>query len=223
MESRTGVIIVAGGSGTRMGADVPKQFLKVCGKEILVHSVEKFREALPDCDMVIVLPEGEMARWQELAEQYGLQCCKVCAGGANRFMSVKRGLTCVDKSCDLIAVHDAVRPLLSQEMIENTVAVAREYGSAIPVVEVTDTIRMVTREGGAQTVDRSLLRAVQTPQIFDAQTLREAYKTRYSKRFTDDASVYEKYGASLTFCEGERSNIKITTPVDLKIAEALMK
>ena len=110
-----------------------------------------------------------------------------------------------------------------QEMIENTVAVAREYGSAIPVVEVTDTIRMVTREGGAQTVDRSLLRAVQTPQIFDAQTLREAYKTRYSKRFTDDASVYEIYGASLTFCEGERSNIKITTPVDLKIAEVLMK
>ncbi len=224
MEGVTGVVIVAGGNGSRMGAQVPKQFLKVCGREILVRSVEKFRSALPECEIVVVLPESEMERWHGLAERYGLQECAVCAGGENRFMSVKRGLACLSHDCELIAVHDAVRPLLSEEMIRRTVAVAREYGSAVPVVEVTDTIRMVMRqEGGAHTVDRSLLRAVQTPQVFDAEKLRESYKRRYSKAFTDDATVYERHGEELTFCEGERGNIKITTPVDLVLAEALIR
>ncbi len=218
--AKTGVIVVAGGSGVRMGSETPKQFLKIVGKEILVRTVEKFLAALPGCDLVVVLPHGEQARWQALADRYGLEC-KVCEGGDTRFLSVKRGLACIDKDCDIVAVQDGVRPLLSQKMILDTVAVAREYGSAVPVVEVTDTIRMIDK-GGAQTVDRTLLRAVQTPQVFAADMLRKAYRRRYSKSFTDDASVVERDGNAVVFSEGEERNIKITTPFDLIVAEAVI-
>ncbi len=220
--SRVAVIIVAGGSGKRMGAAVPKQFLELSGRTVLELSLERFREALPGARIIVVLPEAEMPRWQEICRAGGIDGThEAVAGGATRFQSVMRGLAAVGDA-ELVAVHDGVRPLASADLLRRCVAVAREHGSAVPVVRPVDSFRTVGAGGVSSVVDRSLLRAVQTPQVFRADWLRAAYAQPYDEAFTDDASVVEASGCGITLCEGERSNIKITVPEDLAVARALL-
>lgn len=219
--TKLGVIIVAGGVGNRMEASVPKQFLSLGGKTILEITLRRFLDKASE--IVVVLPSDQHERWAEICEKSGL--CgthKVCSGGATRFESVKCGLAALGE-CDLVAVHDGVRPLVSEEMIGRGVAVATETGTAIPIVEAVDSFRVLT-DAGFQVIDRSRLRAVQTPQIFRAELLREAYKAEPSPRFTDDATVVEEVcGVELCYYDGERKNLKITTQDDLLIAEAFIQ
>lgn len=220
MEGRKiGVVIVAGGSGSRMGADVPKQFLRLGGEYILVRTLRRFLSVTGE--VVVVLPESQQERWREICTECGLEGThRTAVGGATRFHSVRAGVAALGE-CDLIAVHDGVRPLVSRAMIERGVACAAQSGSAVPVVAAVDSFRMV-QEGELKVVDRSLLRAIQTPQIFDAELLRRAYKCEPDERFTDDATVVEGLGVKVAFYEGERTNLKITTPDDLIVAEALV-
>lgn len=224
---RTGVIVVAGGSGSRMGTSVPKQFLPLAGRPVLVRTLERIGEALPAAPVVVVLPETHIGEWLEICRRCG---CAVghaaVAGGATRFDSVAAGIAALPDDCDLIAVHDGVRPLLSAEMILRGVECAAAEGAAVPVVPMVDSIREIDPEGGSHAVDRGRLRAVQTPQIFDARLLRAAYDAAAKSladraAATDDASVVEMYGRAVALYEGERSNIKITTPTDMAFAEAL--
>lgn len=216
---KIGVVIVAGGSGSRMGADVPKQFLRLGGEYILVRTLRRFLSVTGE--VVVVLPESQQERWREICTECGLEGThRTAVGGATRFHSVRAGVAALG-DCDLIAVHDGVRPLVSRAMIERGVACAAQSGSAVPVVAAVDSFRMV-QEGELKVVDRSLLRAIQTPQIFDAELLRRAYKCEPDERFTDDATVVEGLGVKVAFYEGERTNLKITTPDDLIVAEALV-
>ncbi len=216
------VIIVAGGSGTRMGGDIPKQFLPLAGKPILVHTVERFAGALPSAQIITVLPASQMERWRAMAAQWGLAGrITLCEGGENRFSSVKRGLALVDGRCRIVAVHDGVRPLVSRRTIAESIDAARREGAAIPVVAAVDSFREVTA-GGSHPVDRERLRAVQTPQVFRADLLRRAYGAEFDPAFTDDASVVERLGVRVALVEGDRANVKITTPVDLAVAGALL-
>lgn len=216
---KIGVVIVAGGSGSRMGADVPKQFLRLGGEYILVRTLRRFLSVTRE--VVVVLPESQQERWREICTECGLEGThRTAVGGATRFHSVRAGVAALGE-CDLIAVHDGVRPLVSRAMIERGVACAARSGSAVPVVAAVDSFRMV-QEGELKVVDRSLLRAIQTPQIFDAELLRRAYKCEPDERFTDDATVVEGLGVKVAFYEGERTNLKITTPDDLIVAEALV-
>lgn len=219
--TKLGVVIVAGGVGNRMGAGVPKQFLTLGGKTILEITLRRFLgKAL---EVVVVLPSDQHERWAEICEKGGL--CgthRVCSGGATRFESVRCGLEALGE-CDLVAVHDGVRPLVSDEMIDRGVAVAAETGTAIPIVEAVDSFRVLT-EKGFEVIDRSRLRAVQTPQIFRTELLREAYKAEPSPRFTDDATVVEEVlGVEMCYYDGERKNLKITTKDDLLVAEAFIQ
>lgn len=219
-DKKIGVVIVAGGSGSRMGAAVPKQFLRLGAEPILAHTLRRF---IPFADhIVVVLPKEQMALWHGIAEGCNLLGSHtVCEGGATRFHSVKRGLAALDKGCNVVAIHDGVRPLVSAEMIERGLSCAIEGGSAIPIIGAVDSFRVVT-DGGLKVIDRNLLRAVQTPQIFDATLLRAAYQRDAEESFTDDATVVEAYGTTLCYYEGEKNNIKITTPDDLVVAEAIL-
>lgn len=218
---KIGVVIVAGGSGSRMGAAVPKQFLRLCDEPILCHTLRKF---LPYADhLVVVLPQGEIALWEKIVEEYHLEGTHtICTGGATRFHSVQRGLESLDGECEVVVVHDGVRPLVSQKMIERGVGCAIEHGTAIPVIAAVDSFRIV-EQGELVVTDRNNLRAVQTPQIFASSLLRNAYHREAEECFTDDATVVEAMGAKMHYYQGERYNIKITTPEDLVVAEALLK
>lgn len=215
-------IIVAGGSGTRFGAALPKQFLLLAGRPVLQHTLEAF--AKQSSEIVVVLPEDHQALWHELCRQYGCSVPhRVVSGGDTRWQSVKNALDTLDVNHDdVIAVQDGVRPLLSQRLVERAFAVARQSGSAIPVVAVTDSIRQVEDDGTSHIVPRAMLRAVQTPQVFDAVALKAAYDRPYQAIYTDDASVYELAGHTVTLIEGETTNIKITHPSDLVLAQSLL-
>ncbi|HJE09021.1 MAG TPA: 2-C-methyl-D-erythritol 4-phosphate cytidylyltransferase [Tidjanibacter sp.] len=217
------VIIVAGGSGTRMGAAVPKQFLPLEEEEtILEATLRRFLAALPDSEIVVVLPAAETERWREICRQRGIsETHRLCSGGATRFESVRNGIAALGP-CDYIAVHDGVRPLVTERLIHTCVATAERYGTAVPAIRPADSFRKVdATTGKSRPVDRETLRAVQTPQVFRADLLRRAYKADYRPEFTDDASVVEANGEQVTLCEGERTNIKITSPADLLIARIL--
>ena len=225
---RIGIVIVAGGSGSRMGAALPKQFLDIAERPVLVRTVERMREALPEAEIVVVLPKAHVELWQECCQR---AACKVehsvAFGGATRFDSVASGIAALSDDCTLIAIHDGVRPLLSCEMILRGVKCAAECGSAIPVIPVVDSIRAVDAYD-SHVVDRSLLRAVQTPQIFRSDLLRKAYEAVGARledrsKATDDASVVEMYGEKVALYEGEPNNLKLTTPTDLSIAEVLLQ
>jgi len=219
-------IIVAGGSGTRFGAQMPKQFLELGGKPILMRTIQAFESALQGTDhgVVVTLPADQMSLWQDLCTQHGFDVphC-VIQGGETRWHSVKNALDgIVDiAGVDLIAVHDGVRPLVTAELINRTTEAARRDGAAIPVVMLNDSVRQVMGET-SHALDRSTLRAVQTPQTFDARLLMDAYSQPYLPTFTDDASVVERYGHSVTLVEGDPRNLKITRPMDLALAEYLM-
>ena len=225
-EMKTIAIIVAGGSGTRFGAEVPKQFLVLGGEPILMRTIEAFEEALRgvDHEIVVTLPVDQFALWNELCERYDFTLPhRVVAGGETRWHSVKNALESIDDSActDVIAVHDGVRPLASIDLIERVLDAARRDGAAIPVVMLNDSVRQVVGET-SHALDRSSLRAVQTPQAFDARVLLDAYSQPFEPTFTDDASVVERNGHKVTLVEGDPKNLKITRPIDLTLAEYLL-
>lgn len=218
---RIGVIIVAGGSGRRYGCSRPKQFLLLAGRPVLAHTIDRFAEALPGAELVVVLPDAHVGYWQNLAARFDVKPHAVAVGGAERFDSVRNGIASLKSEPELIAVQDGVRPLATVELIRRVANAAAEYGAAIPVVAPVDSFRR-TDETGSHPVDRGSLRIVQTPQIFRSELLRGAYASDYQVGFTDDASVVEAAGHAVFLCEGERSNLKITAPEDLTLAEALL-
>ncbi len=221
-QPRVGVIIVAGGSGKRMGGTLPKQFSFVGGQPILARTINAFRKALPTSRIVVVLPAEYVDFWKNFSARFDVAKHSVVEGGEERFHSVRNGIEALSDAVDLIAVQDGVRPFASKEMILRIVDCAAQNGAAIPVVKAVDSYRMVEGEE-SHIIDRTPLRIVQTPQIFAAPILRAAYDTPFRKEFTDDASVVEYSGEKITLCEGEYTNIKITTPSDLVIAEAIIQ
>ena len=218
----TGVIIVAGGSGRRMGATLPKQFMMLGNEPILAHSINRIHEALPAAEIVVVLPEEHIALWRNIAARFDVAHHKITAGGTERFYSVKNGLKELSDDVKIIAVHDAVRPLASKKLIIKLILEAEKRVAVIPVVAPVDSFRKIEGDD-SKIIDRSALRIVQTPQVFDATILRRAYEQDFSSTFTDDASVVEAIGEKITLCEGERGNLKITTPEDMVIASALLE
>ena len=213
---------MAGGSGSRMGGTLPKQLSLVGGEPILARTINNFRKALPTSRIVVVLPAEYIEFWKNFSARFSVAKHSVVEGGKERFHSVKNGIESLSCELDLIAVQDGVRPFASKEMILRTVECASANGSAIPVVKAVDSYRAIEGEE-SKIVDRTPLRIVQTPQIFAAPILRAAYDTPFRADFTDDASVVEFSGEKVTLCEGEYTNIKITTPSDLIIAEAIAK
>jgi len=221
MDKEKIVIIVAGGKGERMNADIPKQFLEIQGRPILMHTLEAFQGFDSNMKLILVLPAAQIDFWETLCIKHNFALShQIVEGGNVRFYSVKNGLRAI-KVPALVAVHDGVRPLVSMETIQRCFDAAEEFDAAIPVVDLVDSIRQLT-ENASESVDRSYYKLVQTPQIFDAELLKEAYEQEFSPLFTDDASVVEALGKHVQLVEGNRENIKITTEFDLKIAEVLL-
>lgn len=216
-------IIVAGGSGMRFGSAVPKQFLSLQGRPVLMRTLDAFAP-LVDC-LIVVLPADQQEYWRQLCGQHGFDVPhRVVTGGSSRYQSVQNAIRALDtvQPGDVVAIHDGVRPLASRLLIERAFDVAHRYGSAIPVVALTDSVRMVEPDGTSRPLLRSQLRAVQTPQVFDAVTISQCYAVEESPLFTDDASVYEAAGHRVTLVEGEPTNLKITHPADLVLAEQIL-
>ena len=228
MGRRKYVIVVAGGSGTRMGAEVPKQFIELKGKAILQRTIEVFLDACPGISVVTVLPEAHMAYWRNYCLERNFTCPQILVkGGITRFHSVRNALEKIPEGA-LVAVHDGVRPLITRGLVSDMFEEAENTPALIPVVPCVDTMRTLQRNGDkletvpGSSIDRSVLFGVQTPQIFHSEILKGAYGLAYETSFTDDASVVEKYGKNLSYTMGERFNIKITTKDDLLIAKAIM-
>jgi len=217
------IIIVAGGKGLRMGSDIPKQFLPIGGKPVLMRTLERFRAYSSTLQIILVLPEAQQDYWRQLCEDYHFDVeHQIANGGQTRFHSVQNGLALVpDDAEGVVGVHDGVRPFPSIEVIRNCYETARTAKAVIPVIPVVETVRHLEGDKSV-TVPRGDYRLVQTPQTFDIQLLKSANRQPYNDGFTDDASVVESYGFEITLVEGNRENIKITTPYDLKIAEVLI-
>ena len=217
------IIIVAGGKGLRMGSDIPKQFLPIGGKPVLMRTLERFRAYSSALQIILVLPEAQQDYWRQLCEDYHFDVeHQIANGGQTRFHSVQNGLALVpDDAEGVVGVHDGVRPFPSIEVIRNCYETARTAKAVIPVIPVVETVRHLVGDKSV-TVPRGDYRLVQTPQTFDIQLLKAANRQPYNDGFTDDASVVESYGHAITLVEGNRENIKITTPYDLKIAEVLI-
>jgi len=215
------VIIVAGGSGSRMKSDLPKQFINLAGKPILMHSILAFVNFDSEIEIILVLPENQIETWNLLCEKHNFTIPhQIVTGGATRVESVRNGLNVLDHN-GLIAIHDGVRPLVSSSTIARCFECAEKYNGAIPVMDVVDSLR-ITTEDGSQAVDRTKYKLVQTPQVFKAKVIQIAYKFAYGKEFTDDASVTDHCAILVKLVEGNRENIKITTPIDLLIAESII-
>ena len=217
------IIIVAGGKGLRMGSDIPKQFLPIGGKPVLMRTLERFRQYSPTLQIILVLPKAQQEYWQKLCKEYAFDIdYQLADGGETRFHSVQNGLAKIpDNAQGVVGVHDGVRPFPSIDVIRNCYETAREKKAVIPVIPVVETVRHLKGDTSV-TVPRNDYRLVQTPQTFDIQLLKEANRQPYNEGFTDDASVVETFGFNITLVEGNRENIKITTPYDLKIAEVLI-
>ncbi len=217
------IIIVAGGKGLRMGSDIPKQFLPIGGKPVLMRTLERFRQYSPSLQIILVLPKAQQDYWQKLCKEYAFDIdYQLADGGETRFHSVQNGLAKIpDNAQGVVGVHDGVRPFPSIDVIRNCYETAREKKAVIPVIPVVETVRHLKGDTSV-TVPRNDYRLVQTPQTFDIQLLKAANRQPYNEGFTDDASVVEAFGFDITLVEGNRENIKITTPYDLKIAEVLI-
>ena len=217
------IIIVAGGKGLRMGTDIPKQFLPIGGKPVLMRTLERFREYSADLQIILVLPKAQQDYWRELCQEYDFKVeYQMTDGGETRFHSVQHGLALIpDDAEGVVGVHDGVRPFPSIDVIRNCYETARKKKAVIPVIPIVETVRHLQDETSV-TVPRGDYRLVQTPQTFDIQLLKAANRQPYNDGFTDDASVVEAFGIDVTLVEGNRENIKITTPYDLKIAEVLI-
>lgn len=219
-------ILVAGGQGLRMGGDVPKQFLPLGGRPVLMHTIDRFREVFPDMHIIVVLPQGQHDYWHDLCCRHHLEGGFLTApGGDTRFHSVLNGLNAIpaDVSEGLVGVHDGVRPFVSRDTLLRCYEEAARSGTAVPVTPVVETLRHVSPDGESVTVPRGDYRLVQTPQVFSLALLRQAYRQPYAPQFTDDASVVEALGERITLVEGNRENIKLTTPADLLLAKGIME
>lgn len=215
-------IIVAGGRGTRMNNEVPKQFLPLCGKPIVMHTLETFYNFDSHIELILVLPEHLISYWQNLCTEHQFKIPHhTVAGGNERFYSVRNGLAFAKPNA-LIAIHDGVRPFVSHRTLESCFAEAQLQGNAIPTMPLVDSIREI-KLNESQIVDRTKLRAIQTPQVFQSQIITKAFEQPFSPTFTDDASVVEAYGEKIHLVEGNVENIKLTTPFDLLIGEALLQ
>ena len=216
------VIIVAGGSGSRMGTEIPKQFLELYRKPVLMHTIQVFHNFYPESKIILVLPEDQQPFWKELCLKHSFSLPhQVVFGGKTRFHSVQNGLSQIDGK-GIVFIHDGVRPLVSKETLERCLETAQKSGNAIPVLPVNESLRK--QEGNLNiSVDRSQYFSVQTPQTFRSEQILEAFKQEFDPAFTDDASVTEKAGFPIYLVEGNRENIKITNPTDLIVAEALMQ
>ena len=214
-------IIVAGGKGTRMQAEIPKQFIEIHGKPVLMHTLEAFHRYDDSIQLILVLPASQLNAWKKLCLKHAfLLPHQIVSGGETRYNSVLNGLSQI-KTPALIAVHDGVRPFVSNGTIKRCFDEAEKHGSAIPVIDIVDSIRQI-KKTGSQSVDRSNYKLVQTPQVFDSEILKKAYEQDFSALFTDDASVVEALGLKITLVEGNRENIKITTAFDLILAETVI-
>lgn len=213
-------VIVAGGSGMRFNSEIPKQFTLLNGKPILMHTVEAFINFCADIEIILVLPESQISYWENLCKQYNFTpSLKVVTGGDSRFKSVKNALDTIPFSDALVAIHDGVRPMVTKEMIAESFRLAEEKGSAIPVVSLNDSVRYLDDDENTHSLDRNKLRAVQTPQTFQVNLLKEAYEVGFRSEFTDDASVVEYSGKKVSIYSGDFRNIKITRPIDSVIAQ----
>ena len=220
--AKLGFIVTAGGIGQRMGYELPKQFIKLCGKPILVHTLERISKAYPECQIVVVLPEQWIKTWREICQQY--DCIvphTIVTGGTERFHSVKNGINALS-DVKYIAIHDGVRPIISSNLIESLVNAVELHGSSVPAIKPVDSMRKIYESGENQPINRNEYVMIQTPQVFRSDWLRHAYNCDYSAQFTDDASVVEAAGYKITIVQGDRRNIKITTNEDLLIAETFI-
>lgn len=216
-------IIVAGGKGLRMGGELPKQFIPVAGRPVLMRTLDAFHAFDSAIEIILVLPHDHQPFWQELCREYRFAVPhRIADGGATRFHSVQNGLALVDEPEALVAVHDGVRPFVSSEVIEVCYREAEAHGAVVPVIPIVETVRHLLLEG-SETVSRDAYRLVQTPQTFRASLLRRAYEQPFCEAFTDDASVVEALGHVVHLVEGNRENIKLTTPYDLIVAKALVE
>ena len=219
------VIIVAGGSGSRMKSNTPKQFLEIAGKPILMHTIEAFHKYSDNIKIILVLPQDRWDDWENLKDQYNFLIeHSLVVGGSTRTDSVRNGLALVDNS-ETVAIHDGVRPLISPGVISQAFQTATNHSTAIVCVASKDSLRQLDIEERSEAVDRKEFRIVQTPQVFRAELIKKAYQKilASNQEFTDDASVAEFCGYSINLVEGEYSNIKITTPEDLIIAESILR
>lgn len=215
------MIVVAGGSGARMGADIPKQFLLLDGRPVLMRTLENLHRIDTDMSLILVLPARERDYWHELCLKHKFEIpLRLTDGGSTRFESVKNGLAMVEGE-GLVAVHDGVRPFVTSSVVEKCYDAALKHGAAVPVIPVHETLRQIVDEG-SRTVPRGEYRLVQTPQAFRSEILLSAYDCEYRESFTDDASVVEASGHTVALVEGERRNIKLTTPYDMLVGKALL-
>lgn len=216
-------IIVAGGKGLRMGGEIPKQFLHLKGLPILMHTLNRFHRFDPEIELVVVLPADQQPYWNELCKQHHfLTPHQIVTGGETRFHSVSNGLEAIGND-GIVAIHDGVRPLVSGSVLQQAYETAGQTGSAIPTTPAIESLRVLAPDGTSHAVDRSLFVQVQTPQVFHTPKLKAAYRQPYRNDFTDDASVFEAAGNTVTLIPGNRENIKITQPADLTLAELLIE
>lgn len=229
MQRKKYLVVTAGGSGSRMGSSLPKQFLSLQGRAILQMTIERFLEACPDIQVITVLPEAHLGWWRSYCRERNFNCPqRLVPGGFTRFHSVKNALAFVPDEA-VIAVHDGVRPLLSADLIRTMFDRMESVRALIPVIPSVDTLKVLEKGPDGQlrtvpeTVDRSRIFGAQTPQLFRSEDLKAAYGQGYDLSFTDDASVALRYGIPLSYIAGERNNIKLTTPEDLSLAEAILR
>jgi 2-C-methyl-D-erythritol 4-phosphate cytidylyltransferase len=215
------VVIVAGGSGKRMGAEIPKQFLELAGRPVLMHTIERFKSFNNAIEIITVLPENQLRHWIELQNKYSFTIPQTLVkGGFHRFFSVRNGLNFVNIP-GLVAIHDGVRPFVSIDTIKRCFDTAEKLGNAIPVISPTESLRILTDQG-SRPLNRLQIKQIQTPQVFNAGLIKKAYLQEYKPGFTDDATVLEMMGEKINLVEGNRENIKITNPEDLLISTALL-
>lgn len=215
------IIIVAGGKGLRIGGEIPKQFIPIGGKPVLMHTIEAFYNYNNNINIILVLPASHQEYWAELCTQYNFTIPHVIAnGGETRFHSVKNGLQLVSEG--IVGVHDGARPFASKQLIKACFDKAMTDKAVIPAIPSTDSLREIQDDGKSKIVDRSKIVSIQTPQVFDVATLKKAYEVEFNNTFTDDASVVEAMSIDVTLVPGEDTNIKITTPIDLKIGELIL-
>jgi len=217
------VIIAAGGSGSRFSSDVPKQFVNLAGRPMLMHTIEAFHQSFEKINIIVVLPAGQFQHWNSLCEDHNFDIeHKIVSGGSQRFDSVKNGLAEVADTDCIIGIHDGARPLVAPALIRRIFDHAAENGSAIPVVPVAESLRQLN-EDGSRTVNRDEFRLVQTPQCFKVEDIKAAYDTEYDASFTDEATVVEANNTRVSLMDGDSVNIKITTKSDLALAEKLLR
>ncbi len=221
MNGKIYIVLVAGGQGTRMGSETPKQFHLVAGKPLVMHTFDAFSIFFGKADFLLVLPELEIGRWKHLCADYGFDLPhRIVEGGPTRYHSVKNALSFVEEK-SLVFIHDAVRPLVSEDVLLDALQVARIHGTAIPAIPVKEALRRV-ENGISRAVDRNRYRTVQTPQVFRSEILKTAYRQAYRDTFTDDAAVVESTGRPLHLVEGHPDNIKVTHPGDIGYVEAIL-